>query len=151
LLSSPAIMARAGICAGFKYWANPQNTQGYVTWQADGTQNYRLGVAVVGPDQGDGGSGVGQRLIPKPMSIILNFGMSQNWQRVDVASMIFPAEFLIDYVRVYQRRGLTNIGCNPKDYPRAEYITKYLDAYQNVKTTTWNWDKSKNSLYDGGC
>ena len=30
---------------------------------------------------------------------------------------MFPSEFLIDYVRVYQRKGHTNIGCDPKDYP----------------------------------
>jgi len=45
--------------------------------------------------------------------------------------MIFPAEFLIDYVRVYQRKGATNVGCSPKDYPTAKYIDEHADAYQS--------------------
>ena len=31
---------------------------------------------------------------------------------------------LVDYVRVYQRNGETNIGCDPKDYPTADYIAR---------------------------
>ncbi|KAF8066469.1 beta-glucan synthesis-associated protein-domain-containing protein [Lyophyllum atratum] len=136
---------------GFEYWANPKNAQeGYITWQVDGRQSHRIGAGAVGPDQGVGGSGVGQRLVPEePMSLVLNLGMSQNWQQIDLSTMIFPAEFLIDYVRVYQRKGATNVGCNPKDYPTADYINQHADAYQNVNTTTWNWVKPKNSLYDG--
>jgi len=43
--------------------------------------------------------------------------------------MMFPAELKIDYVRVYQRKGQTNTGCNPKDYPTAKYIEDHLQAY----------------------
>ncbi|GLB40793.1 putative glycoside hydrolase family 16 protein [Lyophyllum shimeji] len=136
---------------GFEYWANPKNSQeGYIAWQVDGKESHRVGAAAVGPDQGSDGSGVGQRLIPEePMSVVLNLGISQNWQKIDTSTMMFPAEFLIDYVRVYQRDGATNIGCNPKDYPTADYINAHLDAYQNVNTTTWNWVKPRNRLYDG--
>lgn len=28
----------------------------------------------------------------------------------------FPAHFRIDYVRVYQKKGQKNVGCDPKDY-----------------------------------
>ncbi|RDB14975.1 putative beta-glucan synthesis-associated protein C23H3.11c [Hypsizygus marmoreus] len=136
---------------GFEYWANPSNQQeGFITWQVDGTKSHRLGSAAMAPDQGAGGSGVGQRLIPEePMSIVLNLGISPNWQKIDPSTMIFPAEMLIDYVRVYQRKGHTNVGCNPKDYPTEDYINAHEDAYQNVNTTTWNWVKPKNSLFDG--
>ena len=43
--------------------------------------------------------------------------------------MEFPAEMLIDYVRVYQRKGQTNTGCDPKDFPTANYIANHMDAY----------------------
>jgi hypothetical protein len=89
-----------------------------------------MGAAAVGPDQGTGGSGVDQRLIPEePMSIVLNLGISgawvrfgwmdgglmecvcvENWQDVDTTTMMFLSEFLIDYVRVYQGRGVRMLG-----------------------------------------
>jgi hypothetical protein len=55
----------------------------------------------------------------------------ENWQTIDTTTMLFPAEMLVDYVRVYQRQGSTNIGCNPKAYPTADYITNHLEAYQS--------------------
>ena len=76
----------------------------------------------------------------------------------------------IDYVRVYQRKGQTNTGCNPKDYPTADYIKNHLQAYTgafcvsfffviflgtdggctlDVNMTTWQWEKPKNSLVSG--
>jgi len=73
------------------------------------------------------GSGVGQRLVAEePMAIILNLGMSANWQDIDRSTMEFPAEMLIEYVRVYQRKGQTNIGCDPPNYPTANYIQNHL-------------------------
>jgi len=42
-----------------------------------------MGTAAVGPDQGTGGTGVDQRLIPEePMSIVLNLGISGAWVRL---------------------------------------------------------------------
>jgi Beta-glucan synthesis-associated protein SKN1/KRE6/Sbg1 len=43
--------------------------------------------------------------------------------------MIFPGVMLVDYVRVYQRTGETNIGCDPSDYPTADYIQRHPDTY----------------------
>ena len=54
-----------------------------------------------------------------------------NWQTIDLTTMVFPAEMLVDYVRVYQRSGATNIGCNPKAYPTSDYISAHLEAYQS--------------------
>jgi len=64
---------------GFEYWADPSKpTDGFITWQVDGKPSVRLGATAMGPDQGEGGSGVGQRLVPEePMSIVLNLGMSR--------------------------------------------------------------------------
>ncbi|TFK60546.1 beta-glucan synthesis-associated [Pluteus cervinus] len=138
---------------GFEYWADPNNPQdGYVEWQVDTEPSHRVSALAVGPDTGDGGSGVGQRLIPEePMSIVLNLGISQNWQDIDLTSMIFPAEFLIDYVRVYQRKDSVNYGCDPKDFPTLDYINAHLPAYQNINLTSWPYPKPRNSLYSGGC
>jgi len=43
--------------------------------------------------------------------------------------MIFPSEYLIDYVRVYQRKDQVNVGCDPQDFPTAKYINDHLEAY----------------------
>ncbi|KAF4572377.1 hypothetical protein EYR36_006871 [Pleurotus pulmonarius] len=133
---------------GFEYWANPSNVEeGFVTWQVDGSQTHRMWAKAVGPDNGPDGSGIGQRLIPEePMSIVLNLGISPNWQTIDFSTLIFPAEMLVDYVRVYQRKGAINVGCSPKDYPTADYINAHMDAYTNANHSTWPYAKPKNSL-----
>ncbi|KAJ7752819.1 beta-glucan synthesis-associated [Mycena maculata] len=141
------------ITYGFEYWSDPtQPDSGFVTWQVNGSSSVTMGASAVGPDQGTNGSGVGQRLIPvEPMSIILNLGISHNWQTINLDSMVFPAEMLVDYVRVYQRDGETNIGCDPSDYPTTDYINNHYSAYTDPNITEWQWDKPKNSLYEGGC
>lgn len=68
---------------------------------------------------------------------ILNFGMSDNFQKVDFAHLPFPAEYLIDYVRVYQRPGIGAMGCDPADHPTAQYIADHANAYANPNLTTW--------------
>jgi len=145
---------------GFEYFANPSaRSEGYIIWQMDGTRTVSMGAGAVGPDQGPDGSGVSQRLIPEePMSIVLNLGISPNWQRIDLSTLIFPAEMLVDYVRVYQRQDSLNIGCDPKDYPTMDYISRHPDAYTNPQLQYWtsgpagaNYTFPKNSLYNGGC
>ncbi|KIJ60820.1 glycoside hydrolase family 16 protein [Hydnomerulius pinastri MD-312] len=138
---------------GFEYWSDPKNPgDGYIAWQTAGAQSARLGAAAMGPDQGTGGTGVSQRLISvEPMSIVLNLGISPNWQEIDLTTMIFPAEMRVDYVRVYQRKGQTNVGCSPPDFPTEDYINRHMDAYMNPNLTMWNYPKPKNGLYSGGC
>jgi hypothetical protein len=53
----------------------------------------------------------------------------ENWQVIKLETMLFPAEMLVDYVRVYQRDGETNIGCNPSDFPTTDYINAHYEAY----------------------
>lgn len=147
---------------GFEYWADPDNPQdGFITWQSNGLPSYRLGASAVGPDMGPNGSMVGQRRIPEePMSIVLNLGISNNWQHIDTSTMVFPATMLVDYVRVYQRKGQTNIGCNPPRYPTTDYINNHMEAYTNPNLTFWSESKPgigegagypwpKNALRDG--
>ena len=42
--------------------------------------------------------------------------------------MEFPAEMLVEYTRVYQWKGQTNIGCDPPNYPTVKYIQDHLDT-----------------------
>ena len=52
--------------------------------------------------------------------------MAVGFQPPDLKNLVFPAAMLVDYVRVYQRRGIKNgVGCNPPDRPTADYINKY--------------------------
>ncbi|KAJ7686092.1 beta-glucan synthesis-associated [Mycena rosella] len=155
------------ITYGFEYWSDPKNPDtGFITWQVNGSSTVRMGAGAVSADQGTGGSGVGQRLIPvEPMSIVLNLGISNNWQQIDLTSMVFPAEMVVDYVRVYQRDGETNVGCNPPDFPTTDYINSHFSAYSSAylsccvasllyaniacpdpNVTQWQWPRPKNSL-----
>lgn len=54
--------------------------------------------------------------------------MSPNFQEQDFMHMEFPAQMLIDYVRVYQREGTGTSGytCDPSSRPTADYINKYV-------------------------
>lgn len=62
-------------------------------------------------------------------ALILNLGLSPGWQKIDPSTLTFPTEMLIDYVRIYQRKGDENIGCSPDDYPTEDYINNHLNAY----------------------
>lgn len=57
-------------------------------------------------------------------SIALNLGLAPSFQKQDWKNLKFPAFLNIDYVRVYQRDGTNNIGCDPPDYPTKDYINK---------------------------
>ena len=83
-VAPPFSCVNARLDAGFEYWANPSNRgEGFITWQTAGQPSVRMGAGAVAPDQGTGGSGVGQRLIPEePMSIVLNLGISGAWVRL---------------------------------------------------------------------
>ncbi|KAF9256746.1 SKN1-domain-containing protein [Marasmius fiardii PR-910] len=136
---------------GFEYWADADDRDnGYITWQMDGKQSVKLMPKAVGPDKGPDGSQVGQRIIPEePMALILNLGISHNWAG-QFANLTFPAEMMFDYIRVYQREGHTNIGCDPKDYPTMDYINRHIDQYTIWDTkSVWEYEVPKNRLYDG--
>ncbi|KAG8716446.1 hypothetical protein FRC11_008595 [Ceratobasidium sp. 423] len=136
---------------GFEYWSNPKRrSEGFVTWSVDDKAMWTATSASVGPDSAAEISG---RLISEePMYIILNLGLSPSFQGADFKNLQFPATMLIDYVRVYQRAGQENIGCDPRNYPTADYIDQHLVAYTNPNLTTWdaaNFTFPRNSKYDG--
>lgn len=57
-----------------------------------------------------------------PQYIIANLGLSLGFGVVDFQNLIFPATMSIDYIRVYQPSDAINIGCDPVDFPTADYI-----------------------------
>ena len=56
--------------------------------------------------------------------IIMNLGLSENFGFIDFDHLTFPAVMRVDWVRVYQREGSINTGCDPKTRPTANYINK---------------------------
>jgi beta-glucanase (GH16 family) len=113
---------------GFEYYGNKdKRSDGYITWLANGKKSLSMTAAAVGPDSM---AEIQSRPVPEePMSIVMNLAISESFQKVDVANLRFPGYFKVDYVRVYQRKGETNIGCDPKDYPTTQYIRDHLDVY----------------------
>ncbi|KAF8843079.1 glycoside hydrolase family 16 protein [Paxillus ammoniavirescens] len=110
----------------------------YVTWVSNNEVAWTLNVAGLGADSA---AQISARPIPQePMYIIVNLGMSTNFGVVDLDHLPFPAHLRIDYIRVYQPSNAHNIGCDPKDFPTAEYINTYIEAYTNPNLTTWSGD-----------
>ncbi|KZO89660.1 glycoside hydrolase family 16 protein [Calocera viscosa TUFC12733] len=132
---------------GFEY---EPGDSGYITWINNGQPAWTVYAPALGPDAN---TGIAQRPIPtEPMYILANLGISENFGAIDYAELVFPVYLLIDYVRVYQKQGSTNIGCDPADHPTAQYIQNHIDAYSNWNLTTFDdfaavsgstWPKNK--------
>ncbi|KAG8972454.1 hypothetical protein FRC05_010047 [Tulasnella sp. 425] len=136
---------------GFEYWSDPKNRgNGYVTWAMEGKPSWTLPASAIAADAA---VGVSDRIISEePMSIALNLGLAPTFQQQDWKNLRFPARMYVDYVRVYQRKGHENIGCDPKDYPTADYINRHINAYTNPNLTIWSqagYTFPRNSKYDG--
>ncbi|KAJ7877892.1 beta-glucan synthesis-associated protein-domain-containing protein [Mycena olivaceomarginata] len=71
------------------------------------------------------------RPVPSEVSGSLNFGF------IDFDHLTFPAVMRVDWVRIYQDPDNVQVGCNPADYPTADYINQYMEAYTNANLTTW--------------
>ncbi|KAK7059126.1 hypothetical protein VNI00_001752 [Paramarasmius palmivorus] len=121
---------------GFEY--KPGYDDSYITWINDNQQVWTINSGGVAADTR---VEISARPVPQePMYILANLGMSTNFGTVDLEHLVFPTSMLIDYVRVYQRKGETNIGCDPKDFPTQAYINAYIEAYTNPNLTTWKDD-----------
>ncbi|KAH7104836.1 beta-glucan synthesis-associated [Auriculariales sp. MPI-PUGE-AT-0066] len=120
-------------------------SQSYITWMSEGTRTWTMNGNAIGADTS---TEIQQRLISQePMYIILNLGISHTFGQFKVEDMRFPVEFLIDYVRVYQREDAdTNVtaSCNPPEYPTLDYIKKHSEAYMNPQLVTWEGSGFKN-------
>ncbi|SPO38112.1 related to KRE6 - glucan synthase subunit [Pseudozyma flocculosa] len=119
---------------GFEY--KPGSDQdSYITWTLGGDPVWTLHPSAIGPNPQ---MEIGQRLIPvEPMYIILNLGISSGFTVVQWDRLKFPATMLVDYVRVWQVEGEENVGCDPPDFPTADYIQRHSEAYWNPNLTTW--------------
>jgi hypothetical protein len=100
---------------------------------------------------------------------VMSLALSQAVPQVNLGDLTFPAQFLIDYVRVYQIDGQnTKITCDPTglcflsfvfrvlmmvlDYPTADYIKNHKDAYEDASQTLWtNLYTPPTSSYRGEC
>ena len=159
---------------GFEMYANKDDRDSsYITWVSDGVESWTLKAPGLAPNAA---TGVGQRIIPEePMALVLNLGLSDNFQYVDKEHLKFPAEMQFEYIRVYQREDFGSVGCDPKgkrvqllfaivtltpryfrsvgaDYPTADYIARHAEAYNNPNLTTWAQTGApvpKNRLKDG--
>ncbi|KAF8905161.1 beta-glucan synthesis-associated [Mucidula mucida] len=136
---------------GFEYKPGYDADDAYISWINDGKLAWTFNADGT---QADTGVEIAARPVPQePMYMLANLGMSYNFGSVDLDHITFPAIMLIDYVRVYQHPDRINVGCDPEDYPTADYINTYYDAYINPNYTTWVNDFGqtvpKNSLVDG--
>ncbi|QRW07384.1 glycoside hydrolase family 16 protein [Ceratobasidium sp. AG-Ba] len=132
---------------GFEY---KPGYDGYIAWVNDGSPAWQIRASGLASDSR---VDIGPRAIPQePMYMMLNLGISPNFGAIDWEHLVFPTWMLIDWVRVYQPKGSYNIGCNPPDYPTADYINTYIEAYTNPNLTTWVDDYKqvipKNRLVD---
>jgi beta-glucanase (GH16 family) len=132
---------------GFEY---TPGTDGYIQWVNDAKAVWEVRGAGMGPDNQ---TLIGPRPVPgEPMYILANLGMSHNFGAIDFKHLVFPTYMLVDYIRVYQPSNKRNIGCDPPDFPTANYINTYIEAYTNPNLTTWVDDYKqrlpKNKLID---
>ncbi|CAE6351177.1 unnamed protein product [Rhizoctonia solani] len=132
---------------GFEY---KPGKDGYIQWVNDAKMVWEIKAAGMGADSK---TQISQRPVPQePMYILANLGMSYNFGPIDFEHLVFPAYMLVDYIRVYQPVNQQNIGCDPPDFPTANYINTYIEAYTNPNLTTWVDDykqrKPKNRLID---
>ena len=109
---------------GVEFWSDMDNRDdGHITWYTSGKKSWTVTSAAIGPDTN---SEVDQRLVPEePMYLIMNLGISASFSTVDFDHLEFPAKMYVDYIRVYQRSGVSEgVGCNPSHHPTANYIVK---------------------------
>nr|BEK99910.1 1,6-beta-transglycosylase [Pleurochrysis haptonemofera] len=69
-----------------------------------------------------------RKMPQEPMSLVMNTAIGTwNGGVSAVDGQHWPADFYVDYVRVWQSE--VNIGCDPPDYPTAAYIDKHSFLY----------------------
>ncbi|WVO17114.1 hypothetical protein L204_104804 [Cryptococcus depauperatus] len=134
-----------------EYQAFPdEQDKGYITWWSDNKTSWTVHADAM---KANAKTEIGRRLIPEePMSLVINLAMSNNFQTVDFEHLSWPNYFMIDYIRVYQRSDRISIGCDPKDRPTSDYISRHPEVYSNPNLTTWaqaGYTFPKNKLKDG--
>ncbi|KAH6906184.1 beta-glucan synthesis-associated protein [Coprinopsis sp. MPI-PUGE-AT-0042] len=139
---------------GYELWSDPNKREdGHITWFSNGKPSWTLRPDAIGPNNM---TRVGQRLISEePMYMIFNLGMAPDFQPIQFNDLDYPSKMRVDYVRVYQREGVSRregLNCDPKNRPTADYIKKHINAYTDYNLTTWGsagYLLPRNRLYDG--
>ncbi|KAF9068692.1 beta-glucan synthesis-associated [Rhodocollybia butyracea] len=111
---------------GIEYLPGYASDNGFITWIQNNTAAWSMNAAGMGAD-----TKVNISARPVSQEPMKTSG------GIDLANLVFPAVMSIDWVRVYQKKGETNIGCDPVDFPTAAYIQEYSEAYTNENLTTW--------------
>ncbi|KAJ7894136.1 glycoside hydrolase family 16 protein [Mycena leptocephala] len=105
---------------GFEY--TPGYADAYISWITDNKLAWTMNGNMVGTDAQ---TEIGARQVPvEPMYVIMNLGLSESFSFIDFDHLTFPAVMRVDWVRVYQDPDNVQVGCDPKDYPTAEYINE---------------------------
>ncbi|KAF9269599.1 concanavalin A-like lectin/glucanase [Marasmius fiardii PR-910] len=133
---------------GFEY--KPGYNEGYIAWMANDRPTWTIKGGGLAADENVKISA--RPVSQEPMYLLINLGISENFGDIDFAHLQFPVSMLVDYIRVYQDPKAMNVGCDPEDFPTADYIMKYQEAYTNPNLTTWVDDYKqtlpKNRLID---
>ncbi|KAF7288384.1 GH16 domain-containing protein [Mycena chlorophos] len=131
---------------GIEY--TPGYSNAYISWINNGAVSWTLLASGVGSDANTQISA--RPITSEPMYLIMNLGISEGFGFVDFEHLRFPASMRVDWIRVYQKEGSVNVGCEPDGMPTQAYINEYIEAYTNPNFTTWTDDFGqtvpKNSL-----
>ncbi|CAO1623221.1 unnamed protein product [Parajaminaea phylloscopi] len=131
---------------------------GYITWTVGGKKSWKMFPEALAADPV---LQISRRTITnEPLYLILNLGISQAFGTIHWDLLDFPYIMSVDWIRVYQKKGQQNVGCDPADYPTADYIKRHMRAYTDANLTLWGSTEEKggygapwprNSLNPDGC
>ncbi|GAA6029982.1 hypothetical protein JCM8097_009200 [Rhodosporidiobolus ruineniae] len=134
---------------GFEY---DPGRDGSIRWAINGTNTWTMHASAIGPSEE---AQIDQRPVSEePMAIVLNLAISMAFQEPQWGKLEFPGQLRVDYVRIYQKEGHHNIGCDPKSHPTSEYIKNHPALYNNPNITVFsqsNYTRPRNRLANGGC
>ncbi|KAL4152181.1 hypothetical protein PRNP1_009115 [Phytophthora ramorum] len=105
--------------------------EGYIRWWLDSAFLFEIPGSALSKWVGD----VPPRQLPvEPSYIILSTAVSEKFSPPcdgQICDSIWPSNFTIDYVRVYQGKPnrYTSVGCNPEAYPTNEWIYSHPVDY----------------------
>lgn len=128
-------------------WEYKPGPSGDITWFIGDQYSWRMDARSVRPN-----GNVGQRTVPQePMSIVMNFGMSDSFTTVLLPNLheYFPAKMRFDYIRIYQEEASESMTCDPPGYPTTTYIKDHPAPYANPNLTSWSdtvYDWPQNSF-----
>ena len=83
---------------------------------------------------------IGARILPEePLTVILNFGLSNSFAQVFLADLakLMPATMRVDYIRIWQEEGEESMGCDPEGFETTQYIKDHPEPYANPNITLW--------------